>query len=88
MAKLSKETKAWGTRLTFKPFSTPSEKSVMEITAEVRKPEPGKKQRTEFEFNGVPIGLKLSPTELAIYIEALRLISSESNKIATKYKNA
>lgn len=78
----------WGTQLTIHPFDgiTGSKMSAMAISADVQRPKNGRRPEIRIWFSGVVGGTNLSLMENGIWLNAMRGLVEEAQRIALTLK--
>jgi hypothetical protein len=85
MLTIQREDKEWGVRLFIRPFADPAH-AMMEISSEVAAPRPNRNPEIRLWFSSVPIQHPLKRTEVVIWIESIKAILSESQKVSVELK--
>jgi hypothetical protein len=83
MAEIKREKSDYGVRLKCMPFAT-GKFSLMEITADVTKPKASGRCDVAVGFSGTPGFNLMRPSEVVVFIEALKGTSAEARKTAEK----
>lgn len=74
----------WGTLLTVHPFS--GEKRLMQIFAEVKRPDDRGRVSTQVSFNGTLMNEPLKLGDLVVWSTALKAIQEKAKEVSDKYK--
>ncbi len=81
------EKHTWGVRLLLKPFPIDPKFAAMEIEAQVEKPDGSRRTSAiKIRFNAVPLAHQFQPTQVTVWIEALKQLTGRAQDIAGGFR--